>query len=446
MKLNKHILLLILAIFYFLPMMAQPRQVPIDTLKFANFEDNRLYFNKDSSNLLYFLEKFDEMVMTGEGNINIVHIGGSHVQAGVFPHRIRKDILLAFPDLIGRRGMIFPYSCAKKCNNPQDYRVSKSGEFSLIRNVYNDLARPLGATGIAVYTGDSSVQIKIKMNDEELRFETEQITLFGFSDSGTVVPKIIIDSTTYEPIDRDSALRTFTYHLPSVIDSFFVNIDIIDSGDVFTLTGILLDNSKPGITYHSLGVNGASVPSYLKCEYFVDDMRNINPDLVIFGLGINDASGDNFDTLEFVNNYLLLMDKFKEANPNCSFIFITNNDSYKRIARGKYSVNKRGPIVREQFYKLADSTGSAVWDQFHIMGGLKSMDKWYQHKYAKVDRVHFTNKGYELLGDLFYAAFMEAWTEYSDLKTIRRLGIEMDGEMDGYAGEPIETEKSEVLE
>lgn len=414
MKLNKNIVLFVMLSFVTIVLKAQPMQIAIDTLKFANFEDNKIYFDKDSSNLIHFFKKFNDVVMSGEGNVNMVHIGGSHVQAGVFPHRIRKDLLRTYPDLMARRGMIFPYSCAKKCNNPSDYKVSKEGEFSLIRNVYSELVRPLGATGIAVYTSDTTVRIKINLNDPELRFETERITILGFSDSGNVVPKIVIDSIAYEPVTQDSLLRRFTYQVPVFTDSFAVHINIVDSGNVFTLTGLFLDNDKPGITYHSLGVNGASVPSFLKCDYFTHDMQLIEPDLVIFGLGINDASGTNFDTLEFVNNYLLLIDKFKEINPDCAFIFVTNNDSYKRVSRGKYTVNKRGPIVQEQFYKLADITKSGVWDQFHIMGGLRSMDKWHQHKYAKVDRVHFTNAGYELLGDLFFNAFISAQLECYD--------------------------------
>jgi lysophospholipase L1-like esterase len=418
----KTFIYLLSPIFYlFSPLQAQPQQLPIDTLKFAHFEDNRIYFDRDSSNLLYFFDKFNKVVMSGEGNVNIVHIGGSHVQAGVLPHRIRRNILQAYPGMIARRGMIFPYSCAKKCNNPLDYKVSKEGDFNLIRNVYNDLLRPLGATGIAVYTADTTVQIQIKMNDQSLRFETERILLFGFSDSGTAMPRIVIDSVTYEFTEHDSALRCYTYEVPMFTDSFFVKINLVDSGDVFTLTGLFLDNDRPGITYHSLGVNGASVPSFLKCEYFEQDMRIIDPDLVIFGLGINDASGDNFDTLEFVNNYLTLLGRFKEVNPNCAFIFITNNDSYKRIAKGKYAVNKCGSIVREQFYKLANMTKSGVWDQFHIMGGLKSMDQWCHDKYAKVDRVHFTNKGYELLGDLFFNAFLATQLDCSDLKMLKEL-------------------------
>ena len=388
-------------------LVAQPRRVPIDTLTFARFDKNVLRIPADSSLLNLFFDKFDSVIKTGEGNIHILHIGGSHVQAGTFPHRIRKNLLqLYHPVLTAGRGMIFPYAVAPKCNNPVDYRVSSGQHFSLVRNVHKELEKPLGVTGIAVYTKDTLAEISFSLRDTSLHFETDKICLFGFSDKNTVVPIVRIDTTEYLPVEIDTILRRFTYQVKPFTDTFVIRM-VNDSADTFTITGLFLDNSKSGITYNSLGVNGASVSSFLKCDYFVSDLHLLQPDLVIFGLGINDAAGDSFDTLEFVRNYLLLINKVKEVNPNCAFLFITNNDSYKKISRNKYTVNPRGPVVQQQFYKLATMTGGAVWDQFEIMGGLKSMDKWKQDNLAKTDRVHFTAQGYNLLGDLFFNAFVD---------------------------------------
>ncbi len=383
----------------------------IDTLSYAHFDADTLSFSLDTSNLVAFFQKFEKVATTRQGNINILHLGASHVQAGSMSHRIRRNILLADPEIIARRGMIFPYSAAAKCNNPADYKVSKTAPFALTRNVYKNIDRPLGVTGIAVSTADSLSEIKITMNDSQLTFTTERIVLLGFSDSNKVIPMVVVDTVSYLPAEVDTVLRRYVFdNIPAVTDSFKIRIVGKDSA-VFTLTGILLDNDAQGITFHSLGVNGASVSSYLKCAYFESDMDLIRPDLVIFGIGINDAAASPFDTLEFERNYLKLIDKIKRVNPDCSFIFITNNDSYKKVSRKKYSVNTNGLLARRVFYRLAQETGGAVWDQFDIMGGLRSMDKWRMDKLAQTDRVHFTVKGYQLLGDLFYNAFLDAWSK-----------------------------------
>ena len=62
----------------------------------------------------------------------------------------------------------------------------------------------------------------------------------------------------------------------------------------FYFFGFRLDNNKNGISYHSIGVNGASVPSYLRCEFLEKQLSLIIPDLVIFSIGINDAYEEGF--------------------------------------------------------------------------------------------------------------------------------------------------------
>jgi lysophospholipase L1-like esterase len=382
-------------------------QINLENLDFINLDKNVLVYNKDSSLIIPFFRKLDSITKNNDGNINIIHFGGSHVQAGILPNRIRINLLNVFNENIGSRGIIFPYSAARKCNNPLDYSVTKHGDFNLIRNVYDSLPKPLGVTGIAIYTDEKFSHIKITLQDT-VKYRTNKIKLFAFSENSEINPTIIIDNTEYSYWEKDTQRRTYTFCVDDFYDSFIVNIPNEENG-TFTLTGILLENDEPGITYHSIGVNGASVASFLKCEYFSLDLESINPDLVIFGLGINDASETEFDENVFVENYLLLIDKIRKVNPECAFLFITNNDSYFRISKNDYKVNTRGIIVRELFFRLAEKTKGAVWDQFEVMGGLKSMVKWERAKLAKTDKVHFTNIGYELIGDLFFNAFIKAY-------------------------------------
>ena len=144
-------------------------------------------------------------------------------------------------------------------------------------------------------------------------------------------------------------------------------------------------------------------------------MAFIKPDLVIFGIGVNDAFGSSFDTIAFQNNYLQLVNKIRSSNPECAFIFLTNNDTWKKGRKGKYYVNPTGPAVQDAMYRLANATGGAVWDQFEVMGGLRSMETWRKKGLAQKDHVHFTAAGYNLIGDFFYNALIrEIKTNYND--------------------------------
>jgi len=248
------------------------------------------------------------------------------------------------------------------------------------------------------------------MNTPEFSFPISNVILLGAADSGNPFPTIWIDDYEYFPVTIDTNQRMYTYQPEGITDYFLINLNIAH-GDTFTINGIFLADNSFGITYHSLGVNGASVASFLRCENFERELPLLNPDLVIFNLGINDASGPDFNPEEFKNQYLKLAELFTKTNPQCAFIFVTNNDSYKRIKKGKYTVNKNGTIVKKTMYDLASLTQGAVFDQFEIMGGLSSMEKWRVNKLAQYDRVHFTVAGYTLMGDLFFRAFMEAKTK-----------------------------------
>ena len=69
--------------------------------------------------------------------------------------------------------------------------------------------------------------------------------------------------------------------------------------------------------------------------------------------------------------------------------------------------------------EMGKDYNAAVWNQFDIMGGLKSMEEWEKAGLAKKDKVHFTNEGYKLLGDLLYNALITRYIEHVQLNAKR---------------------------
>lgn len=389
---------------------------------FIQYDANHLVIEGDSVALRNFARKWWRLLESGKGNITVMQIGASHVQGGSFPHQIRRDLIMGacralnvndnpyatFP--VGPRGMLFPYSAAQKCNNPFDYKVFRSRPLELTRNVYKEPEARLGLCGIAVTARDSIAEVGIMMNERDIAFTTNEITVFGESPDN-VVPRLRLSVSEtkgelLEPDSIDPAGRRFIYHTDLKFDTITI-IMPCSQGQSFTLTGILLDNDLPGITFHSIGVNGASVNDYLKkCPYLKQDLALVKPDLVIFGIGINDAAGTTFDSVAFRKKYLSLVDSIRTVSPECAFIFITNNDSYRSSGRKRIN-NDHGPMARDAFYRIARQCGGAVWDQFEIMGGLESIVKWNENELAARDKVHFTRKGYQLLGDMLSNAIFD---------------------------------------
>ena len=362
-----------------------------------------------------FYDKIDSFRASGKGRINILHIGGSHVQADVFSHKVRTRIDSLNGEFKPARGILFPYSVAKT-NNPKNYKVTYKGEWRSARNVKRDRDAILGLTGMAVFTSDSIAEISIKLNpsDSIKRWSFTRLKVLGYADNPKVVPMLYMDNSSYLRPVFDSIESTYTYQLATQLDSF--KLIIIQTDTVnhrFTLNGFILENDEPGIVYHSIGVNGASVPSYLSCPNFERDLNLTSPDMVVFAIGINDAVPQNFSKNNFIANYDSLISKFRKISPDCFFVFVTNNDSYRKIKRRyrrtRYQLNSNGVLAREAFITLAEKHDASLWDLFSVMGGLDSVKLWEEQGLAQKDKVHFTKKGYELVGNLFFDAFINAY-------------------------------------
>ena len=376
--------------------------------KFIKLKANTLHYDTSSRTMKVFFDRWQRMADSRQGNLNIVHIGGSHVQAGVMTETIRLRLLANTPGLVGPRGMIFPYSAAARCNNPPDYRIHCRERVVLTRCVYKEPEYPMGLCGIAVTAKEQPTEIQVVMNEPAVTFTTTRVVLLGHSEEG-VVPRLRTATTELYPTYFDNHTDRYFFNIDAPVDSFVVVLPCREEQQ-FTVSGIYLDGPTPGLSYHSIGVNGAAVPDYLRCPHFVRDLRMLHPDAVVFGIGINDANTANFDTAAFRRSYLALVDSVRSVNPDCAIIFITNNDSYVKTGRRHYNVNPNGTLAREVFYRLAQETGGAVWDQFEVMGGLRSMEQWREAGLAQTDRVHFTRAGYQLVGNLFSDALLEALT------------------------------------
>ena len=69
-------------------------------------------------------------------------------------------------------------------------------------------------------------------------------------------------------------------------------------------------------------------------------------------------------------------------------------------------------IIRNKIIEYADFHNLAYWDLYGAGGGKHAADHWRVNHLMQRDGVHFTVKGYELQGNLFYEALMKGFDEY----------------------------------
>jgi lysophospholipase L1-like esterase len=369
------------------------------------------------------------------------------------------------PGFAASRGAIFPYTAART-NNPKNYSVSYSGEWKKCQNSRPPITETLGLMGYTISTNNTQSSITFNLNPEEFgsNWKYNKLRLLATVGDPDLMPILIVGDDTIPSVYEDSSfifrlnvlaesgtialgyvkefdrlLNKYNSSIQSV-DSLFVeeNVDSLVTDSVysleiglesdnglcaensqhsaigeykFSIMGLLPENDFNGITYHSMGVNGASLQSWLRCERLEEQLAFVKPDVAIMAVGINDANvpKGQFSKEMFKARYNNLLSKIYAVNPNCAVIFITNNDCVVRVGRRSYGLNENTAIVQKAMYELAKEHNAAVWDLYEIMGGLGSITVWNEVGLANKDRVHFLVPGYNLLGDMLYNAIVWEW-------------------------------------
>jgi len=368
---------------------AAQNTVPIPDVPGIKLGENRLAFPGSH-------ERFDSLLcrlQAADGPLNILHIGGSHVQAGYFPQRLRENFGAS-------RGLLFPWK-AIRSNGPTDYSITPSGTWERSRCTEREPSEKLGMSGVAAVTSDSLASLRLEL---PARYAFSRLRIIGEAE-GRVEPYLILDSGDTLASVRQGQDFLFSLNKPDSLCT--ICFRGMTAGSRFVLRGIYPEDEQRRIVYTESGVNGASLPSWLRCNLLQEELsRTCPPDLVIMGIGINDANVpfSHFNTEAFKASYRNLMDELRKANPNVCFLFITNNDCWLRVGRQRRIYNRNTQKVEQAMMDLARECDGAVWNQFRIMGGFGSSGRWVNARLMNRDHIHFLRSGYELLADLLYKA------------------------------------------
>lgn len=356
----------------------------------------------------------DSLYANGREAFNILHIGGSHVQAGHFTHRVRTN-LMAFGGMkAASRGLLFPFK-AIKTNAPTDYALSSQGVWSGSRCVLRNSEKPLGLSGAYAITSDTAAALVLNLNTLS-EWPVQQLRILGEGTDSCVHPVIHCSGNTIYPLPSDGK-PGYCFALPQQADSCIISfLGVKPDSLSFAVRGIWPESNEGGFTYLSAGINGASVPSWLRCSLFEEELSLAPPHLVIFGIGINDANvlPQDFNKEKFKDDYRQLMQRILTVNPLCCFVFITNNDCWFSVRGRRRQYNTNTPKVQQAMRELAQECGGAVFDAFQLMGGMRSSAAWVRAGLQRADHIHFTREGYELWGDLLYNALVKDFIKTKD--------------------------------
>ncbi len=74
--------------------------------------------------------------------------------------------------------------------------------------------------------------------------------------------------------------------------------------------------------------------------------------------------------------------------------------------------NRNCDLVADAIVEYASAHHLPVWDMNRITGGEGSAKTWLTHDFLRPDRIHFTEAGYAIQGDLFFKSFISNYNSY----------------------------------
>lgn len=411
-------------------------------------------------------EKLKQLQNTKAGKINIVHIGDSHIQADLMTNLIRKKLQEEFGN--GGRGFIFPYSLAKT-NGSYNERFSSNRSWESYRNIYADKGNPVGLSGIGLWTRSKDFAVEINVKDSSYEFNRIKVitpknqNLFDFATSSrTIVMESKVPKKITHKIKRGEAISIIadkynvsvaqlkkannlrsnniqagkTLKIPtgemqakSISRSEFIPLEmqsdklshyytsetplnkiyLIPNQGVseFALNGLILENNNPGITYSSIGVNGAKFSDFNKYSLFFEQLKALQPDMIVLSLGTNE-SFDKMISSEYMVQLQLFIDNMKAQGITVPIIVSTPPPSlFKRKFPNTFAAD-----YSENIIKTSEEKGFAVWDLYSQFGGLYGVNRNASRGLVAGDKVHYSKAGYEKQGNLLAEAILKAYSNF----------------------------------
>ena len=343
----------------------------------------------------------------GKEPFRIVHMGDSHIQIGHFAKQVR-DVFAAYVPLTGT-GISFPYSLAKSVDGPW-FKSKASGIWVGDKILSANPKIDLGLTGYSVMTQDSAASISFQLRDSKANYAG--VKVWFKSDSLSFFPDLGDNFNLLNFTQMDNEIGIAHFVAKNRFDQFELKLLKKDSLDQrFQLHGIELVYSQGSLDYHALGVAGAQFSHVIyRSKSWRAQLKRLNPHLLIFSYGTNEAYNTNFDSSVFVNQVSRFFDEIRQLLPSVAILLTSPPDTRSQ---------NRIPPKQVEVIQGLSQINSSFYDLNKVMGGFGSYQPWIEHNYFLKDKLHLNKAGYELQADLFMLALLGQLQPNWDLSNLK---------------------------
>jgi lysophospholipase L1-like esterase len=238
-----------------------------------------------------------------------------------------------------------------------------------------------------------------------------------FSDNGTPV----------ERIATNGALGPgyFEFHASPGLHEFEVRT--VSDAPV-RLFGWVTENDT-GLTYETLGINGAQASIVLKwdAQLLASHMARRNPALIVVAYGTNEAGAPGWTLDSYREMFSRLLGRLRATAPMASILVVGPPDRMTRDRRRSWVPFHTVGMIAEAQRRAALTNGCAFLDLRKVMGGEGSIASWVTAGLAAGDHVHFSQEGYRILAEKMFQSIMDQYTTFVRVRQ-QVLGGVLDGQ------------------
>jgi len=336
--------------------------------------------------------------------VRVLQFGDSHTAADVFTGEARR----LFQEQFGDGGIGYSYA-----GHPfAGYRIlgsarAQSPGWKTQGNKFLDLGDgQTGLGGISISTTRAGEWVTLDTTCTTLELQYLQQPGGGslrFTDNGGDPVEIETDAPIAGP-------GTYSYFCPDGDHHFEVTTE---QRAPVTLLGWVA--TQPGVTWESIGINGAEAPLILKWDQplFSSYLKENSPALIVLAYGTNEAASPNWDEESYRQAFASIVDTLHQYVPESSILVVGPPDRSVIQHRAWHTFAGTDAIVQAQ-RAVCRTHGCAYWDQRQRMGGLGAMQQWVYAGWAQPDHTHFTGDGYRALADALMADLMTGYQAYKE--------------------------------
>jgi lysophospholipase L1-like esterase len=386
------------------------------------------------------LDKFYAALVTLDSrpahtNATVVHFGDSPTTADLITGDVRQQLQQRFGDagpgfnLIAKPWAWYQHRDIDETDKGWKFTTAvglmREGQFG-IGGVGFDGGKD--ATARYKFSGASPNSVKLiwknQLGGGSVAIDADDAEIATVS-TATPVDQLLQNAiaTTGTPSAKPSAVpppEFRTIQLPAGTKT--VSLKVMD-GSVH-LYGVIFERNQQGLTYDSIGLNGASITVLSRAiskDMLKQSFIQLHPDLIVINYGTNEAGFASFIGKQYEGELRLAIARVHESAPNASILLMSPMDRGERGAGNAISTMDTIPKIVEIQRRVAADTGCAFFNTFQAMGGDGTMQRWYEGKPRLVggDLIHPTPQGAKMVATSFVDQIQKGYTRYKS-----RIGLQ----------------------